>query len=165
MELEGSSEAETHAAQLLDRFRRAGLPFVHVRHVALHPGATFFLPGTEGAEIRAGLAPLPGESVVVKHRPNAFLDTPLLSLLHQQDVQRLLLCGMMTHMCVDATVRAAADLGFECLVASQACATRSLVRGELVVPAAHVHAAFLAALDGTYARVMGTAEALREMVG
>ena len=65
---------------------------------------------------------------------------------------------MMTHMCIDATTRAACDHGFECIVAADACATRDLAFAGETVPAAMVQRAFLAALKGTYAQVTTTDE-------
>ncbi|HUX24843.1 MAG TPA: isochorismatase family protein, partial [Burkholderiales bacterium] len=82
----------------------------------------------------------------------------LLEHLHALDVDHLVIAGMMTHMCVDATTRAAFDLGFSCNLAHDACATRALAFGEQRVPAAQVHAAFLAALAGLYAKVQSVAE-------
>ena len=66
----------------------------------------------------------------------------------------------MSHMCIDATTRAAADLGFSCTVIHDACATRDLVFGETVIPAAQVHGAFMAALAPIYARVVSLEEFL-----
>jgi len=60
---------------------------------------------------------------------------------------------MMTHMCIDATTRDDADLGFPCSLASDACATRARSFGGTTVPADHVHSSFLAALSATYATV------------
>jgi len=94
------------------------------------------------------------EPVITKHFPNPFRETALLPRLRDARVGRLAVAGMMTHMCLAAGVRAAADLGFECMVAADACATRALAWSGVAVPAASVHAAFLAALDGAYARVM-----------
>ncbi len=160
MELEGPMEAAAHARRLLEGFRRSGAPLVHVRHVSLHPGATFFLPDTDGADIHESVRPLEGEPVVVKHFPNAFRETTLLEVLRGAGATRLVLCGMMTHMCIDATTRAARDLGFECLLAHDACATRALEFGGVAVPAAQVHRAFLAALGAAYAKVLTADEAL-----
>lgn len=163
MELVGSEEAASKARLLLDRFRKAGRPVIHVRHESTEPGATFFLPGTAGAQIREVVRPVPGEIVVTKHFPNAFLQTGLADRLHALGVRRIVAAGMMTHMCVDATVRAGADLGFEMVVASDACATRNLKwRGE-VVPAASVQASFLAALASAYAEVLPAEEILKEL--
>ena len=65
----------------------------------------------------------------------------------------------MSHMCIDATTRAAVDFGFPCTVIHDACATRDLVFGGLTIPAAQVHGAFMAAL-APYARVLSLEEYL-----
>jgi nicotinamidase-related amidase len=150
----GSPDAGAQAGLLLAAFRKAGLPVVHVQHLATRAGATFFLPGTTGAELHPGVAPLPGETVVTKHFPNSFRETPLRSDLLGLEVTELVVAGMMTHMCIDTTVRAAFDLGFSVRLAGDACATRDLVQGGVRVPAAQVQAAFLAAMDGTFAKVL-----------
>ena len=112
------------------------------------------MPDTPGAEIYPLVIPLPDEIVVQKHHPNSFRETPLLDELRSRRISRLLLCGMMTHMCIDTTVRAAADLGFQCVVAGDATTTKDLTYGSITVPAAHVQAAFLAALSGSFAKVI-----------
>lgn len=158
-ELEGSVDAGLRAGELLGMFRRLKLPIVHVQHVSSRPGATFFLPDTDGVRIHESVRPLEGELVLQKHYPNAFRDKELLVKLGLLHVARLIMCGMMTHMCVDATVRAAFDYKFECVVAGDACATKALVHWGRTVAAADVHTAFLAALNGTYAKVMSASEA------
>jgi nicotinamidase-related amidase len=124
--------------------------------VSVRPGSTFFLHDTEGVRIHESVHPIEGEIVNHKHSPNAFRETALMEHLREQKAQRLVIAGMMTHMCVDATVRAASDLGFECLVAADACATRALSFSGVTVRAREVHAAFLAALNAAYARVLDT---------
>jgi nicotinamidase-related amidase len=163
MELVGSPEAGVQAGILLRQFRKAGRPILHIQHLAARPGATFFLPGTPGAEIHASAAPLPGEPLFQKHFPNGFRETPLLEHLRGQGITELVIAGMMTHMCIDTTVRAAFDLGFPCLLAADACATRNLTRGGVTVPAEQVQAAFLAALDGTFAKVRTVDELCAEL--
>ncbi len=160
MPLEGIDAAGRNAATLLRHFRDKNLPVLHVRHISDRPGAAFFLPDTPGAEIHPQVAPRPGEPVIVKHFPNSFRGTDLRDRLRRAGVESVVVCGAMSHMCIDATVRAAADLGFTCLVAHDACATRPLVFGPATVPAAQVHAAFMAALSGAYATVLGTSEIL-----
>jgi len=162
MELVGMEAAAANAAELLAQARGTGALVVHVQHLSERAGSTFFLPGTPGAAISATVAPAPGEVVVVKHFPNSFRGTALLETLRAAQVTDALVCGAMTHMCVDATVRAAFDLGFGCSVAADACATRDLVFAKRQVAAADVHAAFLAALAAVYAKVAPTAEFLRE---
>jgi nicotinamidase-related amidase len=155
MELEGADAAAAKAATALEAFRKKELPVIHVRHLSTRPGATFFLPGTEGAEIHAAVRPKAGETVMEKNFPNSFRATNLQSLL---DVKELVVAGMMTHMCVDATVRHAADLGYKITLLGDACATRAQSFGGETVPAKQVHAAFLAALNGFYAKVINTHE-------
>jgi len=150
--LAGPVEAARNAGRLLERARSLGRPVFHVRHLAA-PDAPFFRPGTEGSEIHEAVRPRAGEPVVEKRFPNAFRETDLLARLRQTGAERLVVAGMMTHMCVDATVRAAADLGFAVTLAADACATKALVFGEVSVPAAQVQAAFLAALASAYAEV------------
>jgi len=154
MELVGSPEAAARAAQLLARFRDKRVPVIHVQHVSLRPGSTFFLPGTDGAKIHERVAPIAGETVIEKHFPNAFRETPLLEHLRKHGIDKLAIAGMMTHMCIDTTTRAAADLGFECRLAHDACATRDLAFGDTKVVARDVHNAFLAALNGAFAKVV-----------
>ena len=153
MELEGSPEAGARAGDLLHLFRERSLPVVHIRHIAAPPGATFFLPITPGARIHKCAAPLDGETVFQKHNPSAFRKTCLLEHLKGLGVTDLVVAGMMTHLCIDTTVRAAADLGFTCILAGDACATKALTFGDKTVPAAQVQAAFLSAIDGTFAKV------------
>lgn len=158
MELAGSIEAGIRAGEVLSLFRDRQMPLVHIRHLSTRPGATFFLPETHGVEIHENVKPLSGETVIQKNFPNGFRGTPLLEHLRSSGVENLVIVGMMTHMCVDATTRAAFDHGFPCTVLQDACATRSLLFGDVIVPALHVHAAFMAALGAVYAKVTGTAE-------
>jgi nicotinamidase-related amidase len=156
--LVGPENAAAAAARLLAGFRSAGDPVFHIRHVWDEDEATFMRPGTEGVEIHQTVAPHQGEPVISKEYPNSFRETPLEAKLKEAGVDEIVVCGMMTSMCVDATVRAAVDLGFETTVAHDACATCDLEFGGQVVPAASVHAAFLAALGDDYAAVVSTDE-------
>jgi nicotinamidase-related amidase len=124
----------------------------------VRPGATFFIPGTRGAEIHASVRPVAGEAVIEKNFPNSFRNTRLREELERLQVTNLVVAGMMTHMCVDASVRQAADLGYKITLLGDACATRAQSYGGETVPARQVHAAFLAALNGFYAKVINAHE-------
>ena len=154
MELAGMTQAAARARELLAAFRQARRPIFHVQHLAPGPDATFFRPDTPGVEIHESVRPLPGEALVRKHYPNAFRDTGLLEVLQGAGVEEVIICGAMSHMCVDATTRAAFDYGFRCTVIHDACATRDLAFQGLTIPAAQVHGAFMAALGMRYARVV-----------
>lgn len=153
MELVGAEPAVERAAALLEAFRRKGLPVLHVQHITKRAGATFFLAGTAGAEIHPAVQPKEAERVVTKHFPNSFRDTTLLDDLRAAGASKLTFAGMMTHLCVDTTVRAAADLGFSCSLAQDGCATRALQFGGQEVAADQVQLAYLAGLNGAFASV------------
>lgn len=158
MELIGSQEAGLHAAELLREFRRKSFSVVHIQHFSTRPGSTFFLPDTHGVQINQCVTPINGEPIFRKNFPNSFRDTPLLEHLHQLHIGQLIVAGMMTHMCVDTTIRAAFDLGFQSLLAQDACATVSLSFGNTPVSAEYVQAAFLASMNGLFAKVMTVRE-------
>jgi nicotinamidase-related amidase len=160
MELVNPLEAAKKAYMLLQCFREHGAQsayHVHIQHVSLKPDAAFFISGDRGTDIHDSVAHFEGEPLVQKHYPNSFRETNLLELLKGWGIERVVIAGMMTHMCVDATARAAADFGFQVIVAEDACATRDLKYGETVIPAEHVHKAFLAALK-SYGQVMKSEE-------
>jgi nicotinamidase-related amidase len=165
MELVGMAQAGARAGQLLAECRRQGLPIFHVQHLALRPEATFFLPGTRGAEIHESVQPRPGETVLTKNFPNGFRETGLEEILKKAGIEELVIAGAMSHMCIDATTRAAADLGFRCTVVHDACGAKDLTFGGLVIPAAQVHGAFMAALGSLYARVLSLEEFLQTFKG
>jgi nicotinamidase-related amidase len=153
MELEGSLEAVLLTKELLARFRELSLPVFHVQHIAEEAEATFFRPNTVGAEIHATVRPRDNEALVVKRHPNSFRETDLLQGLRTADITNIVFAGMMTHMCVDTTVRAASDLDFTCTLAHDACATTALQFGNTKVDAPAVQVAYLAALNDGFASV------------
>jgi len=146
--------AAAAASRVLAGFRDSGEPVVHLKHVWDEPEATFMRPGTDGVEIHPTVAPASGEPVIEKEEPNGFLDTGLEAELRSRDVDEPVVVGMMSNMCVDATTRAAADLGFGVTVVHDACAASDLEFGGTSVPGAQVHAAFMAALADGYASVV-----------
>ena len=154
----GSDLAVTKAAAMLQYFRTHHLPVIHIQHIAATSSATFFLPGTAGADIHPAVAPRAGETVFIKHFPNSFRDTGLLDHLRQSGIAELVIVGMMTHMCIDTTVRAARDLGFNNTVIGDATATLALELAGKQVAAEHVQQAFLAALHPGFAQVVTTAD-------
>ena len=161
MTLVGMEQAADNAARVLAAFRQRGEPLFHVQHLAARKEAGFFLPGTAGADINPRVLPATGESLTTKHYPNAFRDTPLADTLRGQDIDELIVVGAMSHMCIDASTRAAFDLGFTCTVVEDACATRDLSFGDKIIQANDVHGAFMAALGSVYARLTTTQDLLR----
>lgn len=160
--LVGSTAASLNARKLLEFFRKESLLVIYIQHLAARPGSTFFIPNTKGADIHANVFPAVGEKVIVKNYPNSFRNTDLLDYLRSNRITDLVICGMMTHMCVDATTRAAKDYGYNCIVISDACATKKLEYRDRKVNADEVQTAFLSALDYFYSRVMPAEDYLAE---
>ena len=141
-------EAAANAALLADRFRENGDPVIFIRH-QYEPGGS----------INAQVKPIEGETVLVKREVNSFLGTGLDDLLRSKGITTIVVCGMQTHMCVEAAVRAGADLGYKCIVVEDACATRDLKYGDRTVKADDVHSSTLSTLT-SYARVVTTGQFL-----
>lgn len=146
--LEGALEASIVAKRVLENFRSRALPVIHVMHYT-------------GGEIHENVEPVEGEKVIVKRYVNAFRETDLLEYLQEKGIKKLVIMGMMTHMCLEAATRAAADYGFSCTVIHDACATRDVRFGRETVKARDVHMATLSALTA-YARVINAEEFLKE---
>lgn len=163
MELPASEHAALMARKLLDFFREHQASVFHIQHISIRRGATFFLPGTKGADIYPAVSPLQDETIIQKHYPNSFRETGLLQCLQQQGIQKLIIAGMMSQMCVDATVRAATDYGFECWTAQDACAAHDVKLNDQIINASNVHIAFMGALNGTYGRVLNTEQIIARL--
>lgn len=156
MELVGMDAACANTLKLLTIFRENHYPVIFIQHLATKPNATFFIPETTGAEIHHSIKPQNDETVIIKHYPNSFRETNLHQYLQEQGLTELIICGAMTHMCIDTTTRAATDLGYTCTLIGDACATRDLVFDGKLAPANQVQTAYLAALNGTFANVVST---------
>ncbi|MDR6457787.1 nicotinamidase-related amidase [Chryseobacterium vietnamense] len=164
MTLEKSEQAAENARSILDYFRKNNLPVIHVQHISTNDGATFFLPGTEGAEINPLVLPREDEKVLVKHFPNSFRETDLLNYLQSKKIKNLVIAGMMTDVCVESTTRAAFDFGFTNTIIGDATATRNRELNGEVIKAEEVQRSFLAgisALGNLYARLINTDELLK----
>ena len=154
MRLDGVEAALTEAARLLARARAAGIRIFHIQHSA-GAGSPYDLAAPIG-QISDEVAPRPGEPVIVKGRPNAFVGTDLEVQLREAGATDLILAGFMTHMCINSTARGAFNLGLRPTVVAAATATRDLpgIDGS-VLPAAALQAASLAALGDLFAVVAG----------
>jgi len=150
-ELVDPEAASLNAQKLLQIFRDKQWLVVHVRHNA-----------EQGAEIHESVQPLEGEKIVSKNHVNCFKETDLLEYLKAQKIKKLVICGMMTHMCVEAAVRAAHDYDFETTLIHDACATRELKFGDREVSSADVHSSTLSSLNRYYARVLDTKSFLKD---
>jgi len=162
-ELVNPLEASLEAKKLLEYFRKNDLPVFHIQHINLvQPHVSYLLPNTSGINIHKNVQPLVGEKIIEKNFPNSFLQTNLENELDKLNIKDVVICGMMSHMCVDATTRAAFDFGFSCILAHNACTTKNIEFNNKVVLQKDVHYSFMSALSNVYAQVQTADEIISE---
>lgn len=159
MELNQAEQALQQVLTLRDHFRQQQLPIFYILHTNLDPAATFFRPNTQGEALHPQLLPLQSEQekIVPKNYPNSFFKTDLQQQLAHHNIKQLIICGMMSHMCVDSTTRCAAELGYQPILIDDACTTRDLTFKNNIIPANQVHNSFMAAL-ARFAQIQSTQE-------
>lgn len=154
-------QAEANIDTLLDAWRARAAPVVHVRHISRSPGSGF-APGQPGAGFQPVFGPRPGEHVVEKNVPDAFIQSGLERWLRVRGIERLVVAGVSTNISVECSVRSAGNLGFQVSVAADACfAFARRDHAGALRSADEVHAMSLANLAGEYATILSTAEALQ----
>lgn len=156
--LTGIEAAADNAARVIKAARNRGELLIHIRHEKTAPDAPIFTPGSSGVEIHESVQPNDDEPVILKNHPNSFLNTDLKEYLDRENIEEVVVVGAMSHMCVEATSRAASDFGYQVTVIHDACATMDLEFNGEVVPAQHVHATAMAALAFAYATLQGVDE-------
>jgi nicotinamidase-related amidase len=158
--LVGIADAAANAAKVIESARAKGDEVIYIRHETPSASAPIFTPGSTGVEINSAVNPREGEPIILKHHPNAFRETELKQMLDAKGVKDVVIIGAMSHMCIDATSRAAADFGYNTVIVHDACATMNLDFKGTSIPAAQVHAAFMAGLAFAYGKVTTTSEYL-----
>ncbi|MBB3139678.1 cysteine hydrolase family protein [Halomonas organivorans] len=158
--LVGIEAAAANAARVIQAARAEGDTVINIRHEFPDPQAPIFTPGSSGVEIHPAVVPQDGEAVILKHSPNAFRETDLKQRLDAEGVEDVVVVGAMSHVCIDATSRAAADFGYRVTIVHDACATQDVEFEGLTVPAAQAHATIMAALAFAYGTVTTTGDFL-----
>jgi nicotinamidase-related amidase len=149
-------QAEDNIAQLLQAWRRADAPVVHVRHISRSPNS-MFAPGQSGAAFQDRFTPLPHEHVVEKNVPDAFTNTALERWLRVRGLNELVLVGVSTNNSVESSARTAGNLGFNTVVVSDATFAYAMRDYAGVGRSAdEVHAMALANLMSDYATIQDT---------
>lgn len=155
-ELVHTREATLNIQELITEFRAEGEPVIYIQHINTYPNASFFIDETDGIKISELIAPLSSDTVIVKHCPDSFQETPLREHLERLDIRELVICGMMTHMCVDTTVRAARGLGYNVTLVEDACATQDLKWNGELIPADVVQKTYMASMNASFATICKT---------
>ena len=150
-------EAAEKAAKILEKFRKEGKPVIHVRHM-------FKVDGLENGgyllEFNEAVKPKENEIIVSKNYPSSFLKTNLKEVLDKLEIGKLTIVGMMTHMCIDTTVRAAQDYAYDVTVVHDACTTKDLMFNDKKIDAETVHKSIMASINGMFAKVVSCEEYL-----
>jgi len=157
MELVEMDEALDNTLRLIEFAKEKQYAIFFIQHISLRKNATFFLPKSAGVELHKAFNTEDG-IIIQKHYPNSFRETTLLQELEDKGIKNLIVCGAMTHMCVDTTVRAGFDLGYKIELVNDACATKDLAFHDEVIQAKDVHKAFMASLDGIFCEVKNSGE-------
>lgn len=142
-------KASQNAAKILKYFRSNNQLVVHIKHAT-----------NKDSLIHQNVLPIEGEKVIKKSHVNSFRETDLLDYLKQNNINQLVICGMMTHMCVEAAARTAADFGFNVILIDDACATQDIIYNNDTVKAADVHYSTLGTISRYYGKVFTTEEFL-----
>jgi len=152
--------AERRIAALLSAWRAAGAPVLHVRHESVSPNG-IFRRGTPAFDFKPEAQPADGEPVIDKRVNSAFIGTDLEKRLRAEGISALVIAGLTTDHCCSTTARMAGNLGFETWFVSDATATfdRTAPDGERI-PAETMHRTALASLDGEFAEVVTSEEAI-----
>ena len=152
-ELHEADKALLKVNQLENSFLSEQKPIIYIQHIKHQLNADFFEAGTIGCELHPNLKLQEQSIIIEKHFPNSFLETELLETLKKIEIEQLVICGMMTQMCVDSTTRAAKELGFQPVLISDATATKDLIFENKKVLAENVQLSFLSALQN-FAQVL-----------
>jgi nicotinamidase-related amidase len=158
-------QAVARIVDLLGAFRDRGAPIFHIRHQGTKPSSSFLPDGT-GYPVKDEAREQGGEPVIVKRVNSAFIGTDLESRLRAAGITTLVICGATTNHCVETTTRMAGNLGFDARLVRDATWTfdRTGPDGD-VHSADEIHAMTLSNINGEFARIVSTAEAIASLRG
>ena len=153
-----NEQVDQNGLALIGKWREADRPIIHVRHDSIIEGSSL-APGSAGHRFRPGFDPLPGEALVTKSVNSAFIGTDLDLRLKRLGARHVVAFGISTDMCVSTTVRTGANMGWDMLLAADACDCFDLPDGQgSIIPAETVQAAHVATLGFEFCRVVATAD-------
>ncbi|MDD6796074.1 MAG: cysteine hydrolase family protein [Clostridiaceae bacterium] len=161
-ELYRAEEAASEAKKVLTYFRENNLPVFHIQHIGMEKEDGCYRPQTEGIRIYKDVCPNDDEYVITKQTPDGFVNTDLKKSLEQAGVAELVVCGMMTNICIDTTVRSAKALGYDVTVIEDACTTKDFQWKGKVIKATDIQNSFMTSLEMFFAKVQSAEEWIKE---
>src|ERR1700694_3999085 len=117
-------QAEANALALLELWRKAAWPIIHVQHASSNP-KSIFADTSPGFDLKEELLPLAGEPLLRKSVNSAFIGTDLKERLDAAQIDTVVITGLTTDHCVSTTTRMAANLGYRTILVSDATAAFS----------------------------------------
>ncbi|OED37495.1 isochorismatase [Chromatiales bacterium (ex Bugula neritina AB1)] len=156
-------EAENRIRQLLDNWRDTGGTVAFTRHNSREENSPLKITLESGEQL-SGLEPATTDIVVIKDVNSGFIGTSLEVDLRRAGIQRLVVAGFFTNVCVETTVRMAGNMGFDTYLVHDACATMNStgIDGTDFDPEL-VHAMAIASLHGEFCTAISTSDALALM--
>lgn len=151
-------KAASQIVKVLDYFRKTNQAVIHIQHIGKEKVGQE--TNNPSVSIHDSVAPIEGEVIIKKAYPSGFRETNLKEVLDKLQIEELVIVGMMSHMCVDTTVRAASNYGYKITVLHDCCTTKALTFQNTTIDAVTVHKAFMASFEGFFAEVRGTQEYL-----
>jgi len=161
MPLPGGMQALRNARRLIAMADQAGMAVFHVQHLS-PAGAPVFAADSVSVQFHDELQPAPHHSVLQKTSVSVFPTSDIDQRLKAAGIKTLIISGLMTHACVAGAARDAVPLGYQVIVADDACATRDLDNADgSVLPHAVLHQAALASIADTFGALMTTTQILQ----
>jgi nicotinamidase-related amidase len=151
-------KVDENGMALLESWRSAGRPIIHVRHDSIVDGSSLH-PASEGNRFRPGFGPKNGEPMVTKSVNSAFIGTDLDLRLKRLGARHIVTFGISTDMCVSTTVRTGANMGWNMILVPDASDCFDLPDGNGgTIPAEAIQAAHVATLGFEFCKLMSTQE-------
>ena len=155
-----NERVDENGLALLGAWRKSRRPIIHVRHDSIVEGSSLH-PASGGNRFRPGFEPIDGEQLLTKSVNSAFIGTDLDLRLKRLGARHVVAFGISTDMCVSTTVRTGANLGWDMILADDACDCFDLPDGDGgVIPAETMQAAHVATLGFEFCKVLATKELL-----
>jgi nicotinamidase-related amidase len=100
--------------KLIHEFRENNIPIIYIQHTDENESP--LMANTSGWKIRPEISPLKSDVVIQKTTPNSFLGTELQSILDNQNIKEIIICGLQSELCIDTTCRQAKALGYNVIL-------------------------------------------------
>ena len=156
-----NSNVDANGLALLDAWRAARRPIIHVRHDSVAPGSTL-TRGTPGNDFRPGFGPENGEPLLTKSVNSAFIGTDLDLQLRRLGARHVVVFGISTDMCVSTTIRTGANMGWDMILVPDASDCFDLPDGNGgTISAEEVQRTHVATLAFEFCRTMNTRDLLK----